>query len=293
MPSQGSAGFLSGFQRSLFPGLNRGAELLAGGWASEDDFKRQMEASARAAAGRMALQRQKRQDTFDLADKNISAKRSLAEEVTVPAAMERTKEAGKYRVRAAQQAPAGAAERQRRDISDEWKQRALGSLHDREEKARAAIEAAREAGPVQPDTITAIKNEFMADLTEAERQLIRSKEYVPFGAGRSGKRTAADQARLNEQTFGHRKALQESGFKAREGLEGAKAGVKLLSDPTLRHLDPELHKAARAAAQRLVGSPGAKLTVEEVRAAGRAFEAANGRRPSSEAELEAFLGKGQ
>lgn len=282
MPSQGSAGFLSGFTRGLFPGLNRGAEHIAGGWRAEDEFERSAEMARREQRARRLLAAQKRKDAFDLKDKDIAGKKEVQTQRDTAAAERLDKRitgdkevAGIYSQAGITKTGMGIRERQRTGAESSLQQRFI--------KANAAIEAAREQGPISPEQIDAIKTEVFGDLSPAEAALLKSGNFAPVAPpkSRSG-RTAAEQMEIDA-----RRAEQ------RKDLEGAKAGIKLLGDPTIRYTDPETYKSAKAAASRLLGTPGAAMTADEVRAAGKAFEAANGRPPKNKQELEAFLGKGQ
>lgn len=289
MPSQGSAGFLSGFTRGLFPGLNRGAEHIAGGWRAEDEFERSAEMARREQKARQLLAAQKRKDAFDLKDRDIAGKKEVQTQRDTAAAGRLDKRIAGDKEVAGIYSKAGIDKTGMNIAADERAQSkadAQASLQRRRRLAQQAIEAAKSelgGGPLSPQDIDAIKNEFFGDMTAAERRLLQSEEFSweAEPKGRSG------------FTYEERKKLNDDQFRQRKELAAGQAGIKLLGDPTIKYTDRATYDKAKAAADRLLGDPGAAMTADEVRAAGKAFEAANGRPPKNKQELEAFLGKGQ
>lgn len=276
MPSLGAGSFMSGFNRGLFPGLSRGAEHLAQGWGAQDDFARRTALAAERVRQQQEAARQKQIHDINMASDERGFKRNL-EGFRADRAMDRTKASveGSKEV-AGIHAKASMSNTSRR-IGESKRKDFQASLQQRMDMARAAIEAEKARGPVTPETIEAIKKEYFSDLSPAEKALIKSGDLAPVAKPRTGPRSVEDQLILDRERA-----------KNINDREAGKAGIKLMGSPSLQYTNPGLHRQAMDAAQRLLG--GGQLTPEDIQAGGAAFEAANGRKPTTLGELKQFLG---
>jgi len=276
MPSWGSGAFLSGFNQGLLPGLQRGADHITGGWQREDEFGRQQKLAEEQARQRAALQQQKQKHEFGLEGLRVDAKSAMQDQ-----RLAEERKTKRYVADKSYEGTIGAAERRKQAtlgatgmrIKEGRRQEVSASHQELQRRIRADLEAAANEGPLSPEIIQAIKEKHMSGLSGMERDTIGRGEVTTYGRPKTGagSRTAEEQMAIDQARH--------------EGRRELAAGRGLVQGgPSLQHTNPAIYRLFMQQSG-AAGAPVPAATMQQVVAE---FEKANGRPPSSPAELRDF-----